>query len=177
MSAAEEVSWKLARCETCGVYLMMPEVNNICLQCERESRHTNFSDEDIRWIVAYRGPEDFIRAAWRLATETTNAAFGINTKTGAMTAHRWPAGENLPIEETEDAIILAVCPASRKAELPSLLVTGSEGMLSDEDAGELAAEVVVRASLGDGGVRFWEAVDEQLRERTELHRSGARRGN
>ena len=167
MDSAEDVQWKLARCPECGVYRMRPATNEVCLQCERESRHTNFSDEDIRWIVAYRGPEDFIRAAWRLATETTNAAFGINTKTGAMTAHRWPAGENLPVEETEDAIILAVCPASRKAELPSLLVTGSEGMLSVEDAGELAAEVVVRASLGDGGVRFWQNVDEQLRERSK----------
>lgn len=162
MTAAEEVQWKLARCPNCQQYRMMPELNTACLSCERESRPP-LSSEDLRYIISYREPEGFVRGSWRLANESTNAAMGVNVRTGMVTAHRWPAGEEMPVEESEGVIILAVCPASRKAELPGLLTAGAEGLLSPEDAQELVCEVTVYAALGDGGERFWRNVDEQLR--------------
>ena len=161
--SSEDIGWKLARCEKCKKYRMMPEVNAMCLECERKNRGTALSAEDLRWVISYREPESFVRGAWKLAGEDTNAAMGLNMKTGMVTAHRWRAGTNMP--ETGDEIILAVCPAHRRAELPGLLAAGSEGMLSLEDAEELAVEVVVRSALADGGQEFWESVDEQLRER------------
>lgn len=176
MKSTEEVSWKLAVCTGCGQRKMMPEMNDSCLECDRESRATTLSPEVIRWEISYREPGSFIRGAWKLASEDTSAAMGVNVRTGAVTAHRWPAGEDMPVEETEEVLILAMCPASRKAELPKLLAEGSEGLLSGEAAVELAAEVVVRSSLGDDGKRFWSAVEEQLRKMPELHESDARRG-
>ena len=166
MIPAEDVQWKLAVCFGCGVRRMMPEMNDCCLACERESRDTVLSAEDVRWIIAYREPEGFIRGAWRLANENTSAAMGLDLRSGMVTVHRWPAGEELPPEETEDVLILAVCPAHRRAELPGLLLDGSEGMLTFEAAEELAVEVVVTSAMGDGGKRFWNSVDEQLRAHT-----------
>ena len=172
MSATEEVSWKLARCGGCQQYRMMLADSASCPDCERESRDVNLSAEDLRWIISFRGPESFIRDAWRLANENTSAAMGVDMRTGAITAHRCPAGDEMPVEETEDVLILAVCPAHRRAELPEFLEAGAEGMLSEEDAEKLACEVVVRSSLGDGGERFWRAVDEQLANLGRTRRAG-----
>ena len=172
MKSAEEVSWKLSVCPSCRQRRMMPGVNDVCLSCERESRTSNLSDEDVRWIINYRDPASFVRGAWKLASASTNAAMGLDVNTGAITVHRWPAGEELFPEETEDVLILAVCPAHRRAELPEFLEAGAEGMLSEEDAEKLACEVVVRSSLGDGGERFWRAVDEQLANLGRTRRAG-----
>lgn len=160
----EDIQWKLAVCSECAHRRMMPKINTMCLECERKQRDVAFSPEDIRFIISYREPEGFVRGAWKLASEDISAAMGLNMRTGMATVHRWAAGEDMP--ETEDEIILAVCPAHRKAELPGLLAAGSEGMLSPEAAEELALEVVVKSALGEGGERFWKSVDEQLRERT-----------
>lgn len=135
-----------------------------CPACEREHRDAVLSAEDARWVISFQGPETFVRAAWILASETTNAATGLDMRTGAVIALRWGAGEDMPMEETEDLIILAHCPAHRKAELPKLLEAGAEESLSAEDAEELAREMVVRSALGDGGRRFWEGLDVQLRK-------------
>ena len=157
-----EVQWKLALCSSCGARRMMPEVNVMCLECERESRDITLSAEDIRWVISYREPESFVRAAWKLASETTNAAMGLaDPTTGAVVVNRWAAGQDMPPWEVKEVLVLAVCPASRRAELPDLLLAGSEGMLSTEAAEELAVEVVVRAAMGDGGERFWAGVDKQ----------------
>lgn len=159
--AHEGVRWKLALCPGCGKHRMMPEANTSCIACERERRPT-LSAEDVRWIVSYRGPEEIVRAAWTLASETANAAVGLDARTGAVTALRWGAGKDMPVEETDDVIILAVCPATRKAELPGLLV--AEMSLSVEDTESLAMEVVVRSAMGDGGEKFWQAVEDQLQQ-------------
>ena len=177
MIPAEDIQWKLAVCESCRQRRMMPDANNVCLECERESRGAVPSAEDIRWIISYRNPESFVRAAWRLATPFKNAATGIDARTGMVTVHRWSAGEDMPKDDLDDVLILVLCPAARKAELPGLVMAGAEGCLSPEDAEELACEAVVRSSLGDGGQRFWQAVDEQLRERSKLHRSDAKKGD
>ncbi len=158
----EDIQWKLAVCPECETRRMMPKINATCLECEREQRDVAFSPEDIRFIISYREPAGFVRGAWKLANENTSAAMGLDVRTGMVTVHRWAAGEELSSMETEDVLILAVCPAHRRAELPGLLEAGSEGLLSEEDAEELAREVVVRSSLGDGGERFWKGVDEQL---------------
>lgn len=161
MESAKEVSWKLALCPECGQRQMMPTMNHICLACERESRPPLYP-EDLRWVISFRGPESFVRGAWMLASPDMSAAMGLDLRTGMVTAHRWGAGEEMPVEESEGVIILAVCPAHRRAELPGLLAAGADGMLSEEDAEELAAEVVVKSALGDGGERFWNSVDDQL---------------
>ena len=168
MMAAEEVQWKLAVCKSCGRRTMMLADSASCPQCERASRATTLSAEDIRWIVSYRGPEGFVKGSWMLATPSTNAAMGLDLTTGAVVVNRWAAGEDMPPWEVEEVLVLAVCPAHRKAELPGLLMAGSEGMLSPEAAEDLAVEVVVKSALGDGGKRFWAGVDEQLRKITEL---------
>lgn len=150
---------------------MMPEVNDTCLPCEDEARGgAVLSPEDIRWIVAYRGPEDFVRAAWRLASESTSAATGLDTRTGRVTVHRWAVGEELAPEKTDGVIILAVCPVTRKAELPGLLA--AEGALSEGDAEEIAPEVAVRAALADEGHRFWEGVESQFQRTPGLQGHG-----
>ena len=177
MSAAEEVSWKLARCDGCQQYRMMLADSTSCPACERASRATTLSAEDIRWIVSYRGPEGFVKGSWMLATPSTNAAMGLDLTTGAVVANRWAAGEDMPPWEVEEVLVLAVCPAHRKAELPGLLMAGSEGMLSPEAAEELAVEVVVKSAMGDGGERFWAGVDAQLREMQELYGSDAKKGD
>ena len=164
MESTEDVQWKLAVCPSCEVRCMMPEANKVCLECERAGRSTSLSLEDLRWIISYRDPASFVRAAWMLASEDTNAATGIDVRTGMVAIQRWGAGEEMPPED--NVIILAVCPAHRKAELPGFIMAEGEGLLSDEAAEELACKMTVRAALGDGGERFWNSVDEQLRERS-----------
>ena len=166
MESVEEVQWKLARCAECGVYRMRPATNEVCLACERESLDTALSAENLRWIISYRDPASFARAAWMLASEDTNAATGIDVRTGMVAVQRWGAGEDMPSED--DVLILAACPAARKAELPGLLMAGAKDILDKEAAENLAVELVVRASLGDGGERFWRNVNEQLRSLPNL---------
>lgn len=175
--SSEDIGWKLARCEKCKKYRMMPEVNAMCLECERKNRDTALSAEDLRWVISYREPESFVRGAWKLAGEDTNAAMGLDLTTGAVVVNRWAAGQDMPPWEVKEVLVLAVCPASRRAELPDLLLAGSEGMLSTEAAEELAVEVVVKSAMGDGGERFWAGVDAQLREMPELYGSDAKKGD
>lgn len=162
-----DVRWKLARCQTCGFSRMMPADSVSCPKCERELRGEVISAEDARWIIAFHEPEEIVRRAWNLATPATSAAVGLDMTSGKMTVHRWLAEEERLAEEIDGALVLAVCPASRRAELPRLLAERVEGRLSAEDVEDLACEVAVRAALADGGGRFWEGIESQLRERAE----------
>lgn len=115
------------------------------------------SAEDARWIIAFRGPEQLVRAAWRLAGSRLSVAIGIDMRTGATVGEKWPPSFDRP--ETPDMLVCAYCPAHRKAELPGLLAAGAEAPLSEE----AVEEHVVRAALGADGERFWSAIEEQLR--------------
>lgn len=115
------------------------------------------SVEDARWITAYFTPELSVRAAWIMATPDTSVAIGLDMTTGISTALRWAAGEDMPDEP--NVVILAVCPASRKAELPDFLDAGAVVPVSEE----VVVEHVIRSALGEGAERFWRAVEEQLR--------------
>lgn len=115
------------------------------------------SAEDARWIISYLEPEQFVRLAWVLAAETRNVAVGLDMRTGETMCLKWIAAASK--QEPPYFLVCAVCPASRKAELPGLLNAGAEIPLSPE----AVEEHVVRAALGEDGERFWNSIEEQLR--------------
>lgn len=129
------------------------------------------SAEDARWIISYRGPENLIRAAWRLAGPRTSVAIGIDMRTGGTVGEKWPPSLDRP--ETPDTLVCAYVPSHRKAELKGLLDAGVETPLSEK----AVEEHVVRATLGPDGERFWQSVEEQLRAFEARAGGGTHDGN